>query len=142
FVDRALSGGRLVAERGGAAWAGPQILPSLVYMAEYDRAIEVGDEIAAVGRRSGSMLGTLTGLVGRGMVYNRTGDLVAAESVFRTILDVIRDTGMTLWLASLFQFMTETIIERSSLADAVELANSIELDPAFAETGGGAQFLE
>jgi DNA-binding CsgD family transcriptional regulator len=142
YLDRALSGGRLVRERGGAGWAAPQLLLSLVSNAEYDRAVEVSDEIGAVGRSTGSMLGTLCGLVGRNMVYSRTGDLVAAEPIFRTVFDVMGESGMTLWLTSLFQFMIDTLLERPQLADAVAFADAIELDPIFAATGGGAQLLE
>ena len=139
---QALSEGRLVRERGGAGWAAPHILPSLVLGGEYELGLEVSDEIAAVARREGSMLGTVSALVGRGMTYSRTGDLVAAEAVLRSVLDATRDSGMTLWLASTFQFFIDTLLERPQLADAVAFAESIELDPAFAETGGGAQLLE
>jgi hypothetical protein len=74
------------------------------------------------------MLGTLSGVVARGMVCSRTGELAEAEAIFRSIFDAISETGMALWMASLFQYFIDTLLERPQLEDAIAMADAIELD--------------
>jgi DNA-binding CsgD family transcriptional regulator len=141
-VDRALRGGRLIEERGGPGWVGPHLIPAIAYYGAYDRALEVSDAIAAAGRRSGSLIDIACGLFGRGMVHTRTGDLRAAEAILRSLLDLTRDSGMTLWLASFVEVFVDAIAERPQLGDVAEMTAAIELDPAFAAAAGGAQLLD
>jgi DNA-binding CsgD family transcriptional regulator/tetratricopeptide (TPR) repeat protein len=142
LVDRALAGGRLLGERGGGAWASAQILLALVAADEYERVLEVADEVAAQGRSTGSRLALLTGVGYRGQVYCRRGDLAAAEAVLRTALDLTAQTGMALWVVNAFHAFGDAILERPQLADVAEKVDALALDPVFRTTAGGAMLLE
>lgn len=142
MVERALTDGRLIGERGGGGWAAAQLLPALVSIEEYDRALEVSGQVVAEGRRTGSLLGVITGMAFPGIVFDRTGDLAAAEAVLRTVVSVIKQSGMVLWLVSVFHAFCDTLLERPKLAKVAELMDTIDLDPVFASTTAGAMLLE
>jgi len=142
MVERALAGGRLIGERGAGGWASAQLIAALAYIAEYERALEVSDQVAAEGRRTGSLRGVLTGTGYPGNVFDRTGDLVAAEAVLRTTVNIAEKSGMMLWLATVFHSFCDTLIERPQLDDVVGLLDTTDLDPVFAATAAGAMVLE
>ncbi|MEA2442437.1 MAG: hypothetical protein QOH76_3861 [Thermoleophilaceae bacterium] len=141
LLERALDGGRLVRERG-AGHVAFHLIAAFGFMGDWNRALDLSDEIAAVGQRDGSMIATISGMTGRGWVLAKTGDLVAAEADLRTLIDQVGETGMTMWLATAVQLFTDALLERPQLADIVAMADAIELDPVFAATGGGAVLLE
>jgi DNA-binding CsgD family transcriptional regulator len=141
LLERALDGGRVIREQGGGHVAFHLIMAA-VFMGDWERALDLSDEIAAAGRRDGFMMATISGIGGRGLVHSKMGDLAAAEADLRTVVDQITQTGMTMWLTSAIQVFAETLLERPQLADVVAMVDAIELDPVFAETGGGAILLE
>ncbi|HEX8101861.1 MAG TPA: LuxR C-terminal-related transcriptional regulator, partial [Solirubrobacteraceae bacterium] len=141
-LDRALSGGRLIAERGAGAWAAAQVLCALVCTESYDRALAVSEQVAAEGRRTGALRGVITGVGYPGMVYDRTGDLAAAEAVLLTVVNVAEQSGMVLWLVTVFQGFCDTLAERPHLAHVARLMDGVEVDPVLASTATGAMLLE
>jgi DNA-binding CsgD family transcriptional regulator len=142
MADRGLASGRLLGERGAGAWASAQVLWALVAIDEYERALSMAEHVAAEGRRSGSLLGVLTGTGYRGAIHARKGDLAAAETELRTILDVTAQSGMSLWLATAFHLFQDALVERPGLDDVAALAEKLELEPEFLATMGGAMLLE
>jgi tetratricopeptide (TPR) repeat protein len=93
WTERALSGGRLFAERGAGAWASSQVMCALVLIDEYDRALPACEELAVRARASGSLIGSATALVTRGWVLARRGDLADAEAQLRTAHDMFAQAG-------------------------------------------------
>jgi DNA-binding CsgD family transcriptional regulator len=84
----------------------------------------------------------LTGTGYRGMVLDRTGDLTGAEAVLRTLVRFVEESGMMLWLTSLFHAFNDTLLERPQVADVVAMMDALEVDPVFENTAGGAMLLE
>ncbi len=142
LADRALRGGRLLTERGGGGWAVGQVLPTLVMIEDHERALELCEGLVARGWATGSILGVVAGLGTRGFMHSRCGDLAAAESDLREVHGTLADSGMDMWITSLMYFFSDAILERQSLDDIAALVESIELDPIFQTTAGGAILLE
>jgi DNA-binding CsgD family transcriptional regulator len=140
LAERALRGGRLL--RGGGGWATGQIIPTLVMTEDHDRALELSDLVLTQGRATGSLLGAVAGVAGRGFVHTRRGELAVAEDDLREVHALLAASGMDMWLTSITHFFCDAIIERPSLDDVAALVESIELDPIFRTTAGGAMLLE
>ncbi|MEA2413244.1 MAG: hypothetical protein QOC77_3805 [Thermoleophilaceae bacterium] len=142
LADRALGGGRLLRERGGGGWAAGQIIPTLVLIEDHDRALELSAGVFARGRATGSLLGAVAGIAGRGFVHCRRGDLTAAEADLREVHAMLAAGGADMWLTSVMHFFCDAILERPSLDHVATLVETMELDPIFATTAGGAMLLE
>lgn len=139
-AERALAGGVLT-EQGAGAWASAQALCALVCVDEYDRALAWADELAAHARVCGSVIGSVTSLIVRGWVFDRRGDLVAAEAEAGGALEVIAQTGMAMFLSSTAVAVQDAILERSGLDELAALIESTELDPIFLTAWAGAILL-
>jgi DNA-binding CsgD family transcriptional regulator len=140
LAERALHGGRLL--RGGGGWATGQIIPTLVMIEDHDRALELSDLVLTQGRATGSLLGAVAGVAGRGFVNCRRGNLAEAEADLREAHSLLAATGLDMWLSSVMHFFCDAIVERPSLDDVAALVESFELDPIFETTAGGAMLLE
>lgn len=141
-VEHGFWNGRLLSERGAGGWATSQGLSALVLVDEYDRAIAAADMVAAEGARSGAILAVLSGPGYRGQVYSRRGDLRAAEAELRSAVDMLMDTGMGMWIASVFHMFQDAILERPGLADIATLAETLVAEPVLLATSAGAMLLE
>ncbi len=141
-VEHGFWNGRLLAERGVGGWAASQGLSALVLVDEYERAIALADIVAAEGRRTGALLAVLSGPGYRGQVHSRRGDLAAAEAELRPVVDMLLDTGMSMWIASVFHMFQDAILERPGLDDIATLADTLETEPVFLATSAGAMLLE
>jgi DNA-binding CsgD family transcriptional regulator len=142
LVDRALAGGRLLAERGAGAWASAQVLSALMAVDEHDRVAAVCDVLAEEARRCGSVSGAMTAVGYRSWMYARRGDLAAAEAGMRGPLDAVIDAGMPLMAASGVFYLQDAILERESLDDVAAFVEEAELEPVFLATVSGAMLLE
>jgi DNA-binding CsgD family transcriptional regulator len=141
-VEHGFWNGRLLAERGAGGWATSQGLGALVCADEYDRAIAMADVVAAEGRRTGAMLAVLSGPGYRGHVHSQRGDLAAAEAELRPVVDMLLDTGMSMWIATVFHMFQDAILERPGLDDIATLAETLDTEPVFLATSAGAMLLE
>lgn len=142
LVERALDGGRFVEDRSGGAWATAQAMGGLLCVDEYDRVDALATAIEDEGRRTGSAYALISGPAFRGWTACRRGDLIAAESELRTALDLIFESGMSLWIANVFHAFIEVLLERPSVADVAALVEGVELEPAFLATFSGGLLLE
>ena len=140
-IEHALGDGLLLSRAGGG-WAGAQVAGALGFAQEYERALALSEEILAEGRRSGALVGVLTGVGYRGHVHDRRGELIEAETELRTILDLVMASGMGLWITAAFYLFAEAILERPSLNDLAQRGVALELEPRFLSTASGSIMLE
>jgi DNA-binding CsgD family transcriptional regulator len=140
LADRALAGGRLLAERVGS-WPAGQLLGALVEVEALDRALEVGREVAEIGEREGAPGAGLIDICFRAWVHAKRGDLASAEAELRTVLDVAAAAEMAMVVLSPIYFTQDAILERPSLDDAAALVETVELDPVFRRTWTGGMLL-
>ncbi len=141
LAERALEGGRLLSERGSGGWASAQVLSALAAADENERALAACEEVSAAARRDGSLIGAVTGLLGRGWIHSRQGDLITAEAELRSALDMARQAEIPMIDVSAVFSLQDVILERPSLDDVAELVETIELDPGFATTWTGGMLL-
>jgi len=141
LTERALRDNVLLGQRAAGAWASAQALMALVYTERYDRALEVAADGEREGRRSGALLGMIGGLGARGLVATQRGDLLAAEAEMRTVLDLVGQTGMSMWSISLFFMHADVLLERSSVEDVAAAVGTFAIEPAFLATASGAMLL-
>ncbi len=141
LAEQALAGGRLLSERGSGGWASIQVVSALAEIDEYERALAACEEVAAAGRRDGSLVGVITGLGGRGWIHARQGDLAAAEAELRAGLAMAHEVDMPMVDVSAVFYLQDAILERPSSEDLAEMAETIELDPGFAATWSGGMLL-
>lgn len=142
LVEQGLRGGRLLAERGAGGWASAQPLVALIFTEEYDRALEVVEELDTEARRSGAAFGTVTALLARSAIHIRRGELAAAEIDLRTALDFGIHHEIPLILTGSLMLLNDVLLERPSLGDVAALVEVTELAPDFLATINGAILLE
>lgn len=136
LVDRALEGGTLLGERGGG-WASVHVIGALVLIDDYQRALALCEEVIAAGHRDGSLTGVISGLGSRAWIHARQGDLVSAETEMRSAVTMARQAQTPMADVTALFYLQDALLERPSLADVAELAETIELDPTFASTWTG-----
>ncbi len=141
-VEHGFWNGRLLAERGVGGWAASQGISALVLVDEYERATAMADIVAEEGRRTGALLAVLSGPGYRGQVLSRQGDLAAGEAELRPAVELLLETGMSMWIASVFHMFQDAILERPGLDDIATLAETLETEPVFLATSAGAMLLE
>jgi len=136
LTERALAGGLL--DRGAGAWASAQAIMALVYTERYDRALTFAGDLEREGRRCGSLIGVVGGIGARGLVATQRGDLLTAEAELRTVLELIGQSGMSMWSISMFFMYADALLERPSLEDVVAEAEALAVEPSFLATASGA----
>ncbi len=141
LVDRALRGGRLLRERGAGAFASMQVLVALIVVEEYDRALDTAAELVRNAAEVGSLVGAASALGARGYIMNRRGELREAEAELRTGLEMVAHAQMPMMLTTAFDFFQDAIIERPSLDDVAASMETMQLEPAFLGSWGGAMLI-
>ncbi|BEP11788.1 AAA family ATPase [Acidothermaceae bacterium B102] len=141
LVEHGLRDWQLFREHDAGGWASAQALMALVLLDQDERALEACDALETMSRRSGSLIGVLTAAGYRGWLHSRRGDLASAEAQLRAGLVYSMQSQMSLLVVTAVAFLSEAMLERSSLDDIVALVESIEITPDFARTGGGALLL-
>jgi hypothetical protein len=140
-IAHSLAGERLLGRNAGG-WASAQVLHALADVDELDRAIAACERIEVAVRRSGSLVGLLTGASYRGYVHSRRGELTDAEAVLRPQLAMATQGGMGLWVTTIFFLFADALLERPSLDDVARAVETYLLEPTFMATAGGAMLLE
>jgi DNA-binding CsgD family transcriptional regulator len=141
LADRALRGGRLLRERGAGAYASMQVLLALVAVDEYDRALDVAAELVRNAAEVGSLVGAASALGARGYVMTRRGQLRDAEAELRAGLEMVAQARMPMMLTTAYDFFQDAILERPTLDDVAASMESMELEPAFLGSWGGAMLI-
>jgi DNA-binding CsgD family transcriptional regulator len=138
LLDHALDEDRLLARLDSDPLMAAQAVFAPVILDELDRAAALADQLLALSRSRGSVLGLVIAACVRAAVHARHGELVAAETELRAGIDVAMEHGMAFAVPSALYFGADALIERPELADVATLAGTVTLPPDFARTASGA----
>jgi DNA-binding CsgD family transcriptional regulator len=141
LAKHSLEGGRLL-ERNAGGWSSAQVLHALVCVDELDWALAACEQVETAGRRSGSLVGMLTGGGYQGYVHARRGELADAEAVLRPLAEIAVQISMDMWVVTGFFMLVDAMLERPSLDDIAKDVETYKLEPEFLATAGGALLLE
>lgn len=142
LVEHGLRDGALFTEHGAGGWASAQAIEALINMGEDERAGEVVEELARHADESGAVIGKLTADGYRGWLHIRDGDLIEAEAAMRPAIAVAIDNDMGMLVATAARFLTDVMLERTSLDDLARVLLGFEPEPAFLATCSGALLLQ
>jgi DNA-binding CsgD family transcriptional regulator len=142
LAERAHGDGRLLRERGGGAWAAPQLLGAFVLVDALDRAEALLGELDASARSSGATLASMTAIGYRGWVHARRGNLIAAEADLLASIGFARSAELLMGLTTAAHLFTDVVVEREGLESFAELIEQTELPEDFLATNSGAMLLE
>jgi DNA-binding CsgD family transcriptional regulator len=140
LADTALAEGALFAERGGS-WASVHALSVLAMAGEYDEALAASDDLQAAAAEQGSTFGLLIAAGVRGWVEILRGNLPAGEAAVRSAWEMANTAELPMMAITGILYLQDAILERPGHDDLIALAESIELDPAFAQTASGLYLL-
>lgn len=138
LLDHALDQDRLLARVDSDPLMAAQALFAPVILDQLDRAEAHADQLLALSRSRGSVIGLVIAASVRAAVCTRRGELVGAETEMRAIFELAVEHSMAFAVPSALYFGADALIERPELADVAALAGTIELAPDFARTASGA----
>src|SRR5215469_15336751 len=138
LVDHALDQDRLLTRVDSDPLMAAQALFAPVFLDELERAEALADQLLAMSRSRGSVIGLVIADCVRAGAYTRRGELVGAETEVRAVIEIAVEHGMTFAVPSALYFGADALIERPELADVAALAGTIALPPDFARTASGA----
>jgi ATP/maltotriose-dependent transcriptional regulator MalT len=142
LLDHALDHGRLLAWVDSDPLMAAQALFSPVMLEQPGRAEELAGQLLARSRSRGSVTGLVIAACIHAAVRARRGDLVAAETEVRTVIEIAAESGMAFAIPSALWYGADALIERPGLADVAALADASALPPDFARTASGAMLRE
>jgi DNA-binding CsgD family transcriptional regulator len=138
LLDHALDQDRLLARVDSDPLMAAQALFAPVFLDELDRAEALADQLLALSRSRGSVIGLVIAACVRAAIYARHGELVGSETEVRAVIEIAVEHGMAFAVPSALYFGVDALIERPELADVAALAGTITLAPDFARTASGA----
>ena len=138
LLDHALDGNRLLTRADSHPLMVAQALIATVWLDELTRAEALAGQLFACARSQGSVAGLTVAACVRAAVRARRGELVAAESDVRTVIELAAEHGVAFAVPSVLYCGADALVERAELADVAALATGIELDPGLAQTATGA----
>jgi DNA-binding CsgD family transcriptional regulator len=142
LLDHALDHGRLLARVDSDPLMAAQALFSPIMLEQLGRAEELAGQLLARSRSRGSVTGLVIAACMHAAVGARRGDLVAAETEVRTVIEIAAESGMAFAIPSALWYGADALIERPGLADVAALADASALPPDFARTASGAMLRE
>lgn len=142
LVDHALDQDRLLTRVDSDPLMAAQALFTPVFLDELERAEALADQLLALSRTRGSVIGLVIADCVRVAAHTRRGELVGAETEVRAVIEIAVEHGMTFAVPSALYFGADALIERPELADVAALAGTIALAPDFARTASGAMLRE
>ena len=142
LLDHALDGNRLLTRADSHPLMVAQALIATVWLDELTRAEALASQLFACARSQGSVAGLAVAACVRAAVRVRRGELVAAESDVRTVVELAAEHGVAFAVPSALYCGADALIERAELADVAAIATGIELDPGLARTATGALLRE
>jgi DNA-binding CsgD family transcriptional regulator len=138
LLDHALDQDRLLARVDADPLMAAQALFAPVILDDLERAQALADQLFALSRSRGSVIGLVIAACMRAAVYARRGELVGAETDLRAVIETALEHGMAFAVPSALYFGADALIERPELADVAGLAGTVALAPDFARTASGA----
>jgi DNA-binding CsgD family transcriptional regulator len=142
LLDHALDGNRLLTRVDSHPLMVAQALMATVWLDELTRGEALASQLFACARSQGSVAGLVVAACVRAAVRVRRGELVAAESDVRTVIELSAEHGVAFAVPSALYCGADALIERAGLADVAAVATGIELDPGLAQTATGALLAE
>jgi ATP/maltotriose-dependent transcriptional regulator MalT len=119
-----------------------QALIAAVWLDELTRAEVLADQLFACARSRGSVAEVAVAACVRAAVRVRRGELAAAESDVRTVMEIAAEHGVAFAVPSALYCGADALIERPELAGVAALATELKLDPDLARTATGALLQE
>jgi DNA-binding CsgD family transcriptional regulator len=138
LLDHALDEDRLLARVDSDPLMAAQALFAPVFLDELGRAEALADQLLALSRSRGSVLGLMIAASVRAAVLARYGELVGSETELRAVIEIAVEYGMAFAVPSALYFGADALVERPELADVAALAGTIALAPDFGRTASGA----
>ena len=142
LLAHALDDGRLVARVDDDPLMAAQALFSPIMLDQLGRGEELADQLLVQSRSRGSVIGLVIAGCIHAAVRARRGELVAAETDVRTVIEIAVEYGMAFAIPSALWYGADALIERPELADVAALADISALPPDFARTASGAMLRE
>jgi DNA-binding CsgD family transcriptional regulator len=142
LLDHALDGNRLLTRGDSHPLMVAQALMATVWLDELTRGDALTSQMFACARSQGSVAGLVVAACVRAAVRARRGELVAAESDVRIVMELAAEHGVAFAVPSALYCGADALIERAELADVAAVATGIELDPGLAQTATGALLAE
>jgi len=142
LLDHALDGNRLLTRADSHPLMVAQALMATVWLDDLTRAEGLTNQLFACARSQGSVAGLVVAACVRAGVRVRRGELVAAESDVRMVIELAAEHGVAFAVPSALYCGADALIERAELADVAAFAAGIELDPGLAQTATGALLAE
>ncbi len=137
-IDAALSAELVPGIGGTGHWPATQLLMALIHSDDLERADAFGRTMAEAGRRRGSSTLLLLGLLVPAWTACRRGDLAEAEARTESILDIVTEAGLAMWITSAAWMLEDVLAERDGLAAFRSAVLDLELPPEFDRTSSGA----
>lgn len=141
LANRALADGCLFAERGGS-WASVHALVALITVGDHDQALAASAKLQAAAAEQGSTFGLLVAAATRGWMEILRGNLPAGEAAVRSAWEMANTAELPMMAITGILYLQDAILERPGHDDLIALAESIELDPVFAQTANGLYLLQ
>ncbi|MGN6171517.1 MAG: AAA family ATPase [Streptosporangiaceae bacterium] len=138
LLDHALDGDRLLTRGDSPPLVVAQALIAAVWLDELTRAEALANQLFACARSRGSVAEVAVAACVRAAVRVRRGELAAAESDVRTVIEIAAEHGVAFAVPSALYCGADALIERPELADVAALATELKLDPDLARTATGA----
>ena len=142
LLDHGLDGNRLLTRADSHPLMVAQALMANVWLDELTRGEALASQLFTCARSQGSVAGLVVAACVRAAVRVRRGELVAAESDVRTVIELSAEHGVAFAIPSALYCGADALIERAELADVAAVATGIELDPGLAQTATGALLAE
>jgi len=138
LLDHALDQGRMLARVDSDHLMAAQAMFAPVILDDPERSEALADQLLALSRSRGSVIGLMIASSVRAAVHTRRGELVGAETEMRAVIEIAAEYGMAFAVPSALYFGVDALIERPELADVAALAGTVTLAPDFARTASGA----
>lgn len=138
LLDHALDQDHLLARVDSDPLMAAQALFAPVMLDELDRAEALADQLLTDSQSRGSVIGLLIATSVSAAVHTRQGELVAAETDMRAVIEIAMEHGLAFAVPSALYFGADALIERPELADVAALTGTIALAPDLARTASGA----
>jgi ATP/maltotriose-dependent transcriptional regulator MalT len=142
LLDHALDGNRLFTRGDSHPLMVAQALIATVWLDELARGEALASQLFACARAQGSVAGLAVAACVRAAVRARRGELVAAESDVRTVMELAAEHDVAFAVPSALYCGADALVERPELADVAAFATGIELDPGLAQTATGGLLAE
>src|SRR5215510_3325900 len=122
LLDHALDQDRLLARVDSDPLMAAQALFAPVFLDDLERAEALADQLLALSRSRGSVIGLVIAASVRAAARVRRGELVGAETDIRTVIEIAVEHRMAFAVPSVLYWGADALIERPDLADAAVLA--------------------